>query len=103
MQISLNWLSEFVDLSGFNGADGPQRIADLLTSRGLEVEDIHPLSKGLEKVISAQIVERNPHPQADRLSLCRISTGKGEPIDVVCGAQNMKAGDTQPHTAAMAR
>lgn len=90
MHISWNWLSEMVDLSEVGG---PQGLADLLTRRGLEVEEIHSLSQGWEKVVTAQILERNPHPQADRLSLCRVTTGQGEPLEIVCGAQNMKAGD----------
>ena len=90
MRVSWNWLSEMVELSGVGG---PQGLADLLTRRGLEVEGTHSLAAGFEKVISVQILERNPHPQADRLSLCKVTTGKGEPLEIVCGAQNMKAGD----------
>src|SRR5689334_11405085 len=90
MRISWSWLSELVDLTGVNGPSG---LADLLTLRGLEVESIERLDGGLEKVVSAQILERNPHPQSDRLSLCRVDSGAGEPLEIVCGAQNMKAGD----------
>jgi phenylalanyl-tRNA synthetase beta chain len=90
MRISWNWLSELVDLSNVGT---PQKLADLLTSRGLEVESIERQDQGLEKVVSVQILERNPHPQADRLSLCKVSLGSGEPLQIVCGAQNMKAGD----------
>jgi phenylalanyl-tRNA synthetase beta chain len=59
----------------------------------LEVEAIERLDAGLEQVVTVQILERQPHPQADRLSLCKVSKGEGEPLDIVCGAQNMKAGD----------
>ncbi len=90
MHISWKWLSEMVDLSSVGG---PQGLADLLTARGLEVEEVRSLAKGFDKVITAQILERNRHPQADRLSLCKVSVGQGEPLDIVCGAQNMKAGD----------
>lgn len=90
MRISWNWLSEMVDL---NGVAGPQGLADLLTSRGLEVESVERLDEGFDLVVTAQILERNPHPQADRLSLCKVTTGAGEPLEIVCGAQNMKAGD----------
>ena len=90
MHISWNWLSEMVDLSQVGG---PEKLAELLTSRGLEVEGIERQDQGFEKVITAQILERAPHPQADRLSLCKVSTGSGEPLEIVCGAQNMKAGD----------
>ncbi|MBC7692469.1 MAG: phenylalanine--tRNA ligase subunit beta [Methylotenera sp.] len=90
MQVSWNWLSELVDLSS---VAGPQALADLLTQRGLEVEEMKTQGVGLEKVVSAQILEKKQHPQADRLSLCSVSLGSGEPLDIVCGAQNMKAGD----------
>ena len=90
MKASWLWLSELVDLSGVGG---PEKLGEILTSRGLEVEAIERLDKGLEKVVTVQILERNPHPQADRLSLCRVTLGAGDPLEIVCGAQNMKAGD----------
>ena len=90
MRISWNWLSELVDLSGL---ESPAALAELLTNRGLEVEGLERQDHGLEKVVTAQILERKPHPQADRLSLCSVTVGTGEPLEIVCGAQNMKAGD----------
>ncbi len=75
------------------GAGGPRAVAELLTRRGLEVEEIVDLGAGFERVVTAQIVSRDRHPQADRLSLCRVTTGSGEPLEIVCGAQNMKVGD----------
>lgn len=90
MRISWNWLSEMVDLGSVGGPEG---LADLLTARGLEVESIERQDQGFEQVVTAQILKRDPHPQADRLSICQVSIGSGEPMDIVCGAQNMKAGD----------
>ncbi|MCM2278717.1 MAG: phenylalanine--tRNA ligase subunit beta [Oligoflexia bacterium] len=90
MRISWKWLSEMVDLSGVGG---PQGLAELLTRRGLEVEAIERQDAGFDRVVTAQILERNRHPQADRLSLCLVTTGQGDPQEIVCGAQNMKAGD----------
>ena len=90
MKVSWNWLSEMVDLSKVSG---PQALGELLTARGLEVEAIERQDAGLEKVITAQILERAKHPEADRLSLCKVTTGTGDPLEIVCGAQNMKAGD----------
>jgi phenylalanyl-tRNA synthetase beta chain len=89
MKISWNWLGELVDLKDLD----PKKVADEMTSRGLEVEAVEDQSKGLEKVITAKILERNQHPNADRLSLCKVTVGKGDPLEIVCGAQNMKAGD----------
>ncbi|MDR3607250.1 MAG: phenylalanine--tRNA ligase subunit beta [Oligoflexia bacterium] len=90
MKISWNWLSEMVDLSALSG---PDALAALLTRRGLEVEEILPQAQGFERVVTVKILERNKHPEADRLSLCKVSLGSGEPLEIVCGAQNMKAGD----------
>lgn len=82
-------MSEWVDLKG----ETPESIRALLTSRGLEVESLRRLDQGFEGVVSAKLLERAKHPDADRLSVCQVSTGKGEPLTIVCGAQNMKAGD----------
>ncbi|MEK6578534.1 MAG: phenylalanine--tRNA ligase subunit beta, partial [Bdellovibrionota bacterium] len=90
MRISWKWLSELIDLNSVGGPDG---LAELLTRRGLEVESIEPQSQGFDHVVTAQILEKKPHPQADRLSLCKVTIGSGAPLDIVCGAQNMKAGD----------
>jgi phenylalanyl-tRNA synthetase beta chain len=90
MRISWKWLSEFVDLSGVKG---PEQLAEVLTRRGLEVEEVRPLAKGFEKVVTVKILERAKHPDSDRLSLCKVSLGEGDPQEIVCGAQNMKAGD----------
>src|ERR1700748_1508311 len=90
MRISWKWLSEMVDLSGVGG---PAELAEILTRRGLEVEAIERMDQGFDKVVTVQILERNKHPEADRLSLCQVSLGSGEPLEIVCGAQNMKAGD----------
>ncbi len=91
MKISYKWLGEWVDLSGFKKTE---ELADLLTARGLEVESIESQDKGLEKVITVQIVEKIKHPEADRLSICTVNPGSGNPyLEIVCGAQNMKAGD----------
>ena len=90
MKISYQWLNEWVDLSEFKN---PQDLADLLTARGLEVEELRRLDEGLEKVIAVKIVAKEKHPEADRLSLCKVNPGNGEYLDIVCGAQNMKVGD----------
>ncbi len=90
MRISWNWLSELVDLSK---AGTPEKLAEILTRRGLEVEEVRPLAKGFEKVVTVRILERGKHPEADRLSVCKVTLGEGEPQEIVCGAQNMKAGD----------
>ncbi len=87
MKVSYRWLKELVDFKL-----SPQELADLLTARGLEVEEIESQGKGLEKVLSALIVEKGKHPDSDRLSLCKVDAGSGV-IEIVCGATNHKTGD----------
>ncbi|MBI3542630.1 MAG: phenylalanine--tRNA ligase subunit beta, partial [Deltaproteobacteria bacterium] len=90
MKISLSWLATYLDVAPIR-AD-LKGVLGRLTMRGLEVESIHDLSQGFDKVVIAQIETRDRHPNADRLSICKVNTGK-ETLQIVCGAQNMKAGD----------
>jgi phenylalanyl-tRNA synthetase beta chain len=90
MKASYKWLKELVD---FNWS--PEELADRLTLAGLEVESITPWGFGLEKVIVGEIKKVEKHPQAEKLSICSVSTGK-EIIQVICGAQNAKAGIKAP-------
>lgn len=88
MKVTYNWLKEFVDFDLT-----PTALADLLTMLGLEVEGMEQLGGGMDAVVVARVVEKAQHPNADKLSLCKIDNGK-EILSVVCGAQNFKQGDT---------
>ncbi len=89
MLISWNWISDFVDLDGID----PESAAARLTMAGLEVAGVNKLCpESLSKVISAQITAIEPHPEADKLSLCQVTDGQDE-FTIVCGASNMQAGD----------
>ncbi|RII31715.1 MAG: phenylalanine--tRNA ligase subunit beta [Geobacter sp.] len=88
MNVTYNWLKEFVDFDL-----SPEQLADLLTMLGLEVEGMEKLGAGMDDVVVALVEEKRQHPNADKLSLCRVNNGS-EVLDVVCGAQNFKAGDT---------
>src|SRR3990170_8010919 len=59
---------------------------------GIEVSSCRFLGEGLENVVTAKILAQTPHPNADKLSLCRVTDGSSE-YGIVCGARNMKAGD----------
>jgi phenylalanyl-tRNA synthetase beta chain len=87
VKIPVSWLTEFVDprLS-------PREIQESLTMAGVEVSACRYLGEGMEQVVTAKIEERRPHPNADRLSLCRVTDGS-RGYDIVCGAKNMQAGD----------
>ena len=88
MKVTYNWLKEFVDFDL-----NPVELADLLTMLGLEVEGVEQIGGGLDEVVVARVVEKAQHPNADKLSLCKVDNGR-EILDVVCGAQNFKQGDT---------
>jgi len=87
MKVSENWLREWVN-PPLNG----QQLASILTMAGLEVDAISPVAGLFEKVIVAQIINTMRHPQADKLSLCDVDIGMGQPLKIVCGALNARAG-----------
>src|SRR5512138_2560195 len=87
MIVTYNWLKEFVEFEM-----PPQELANLLTMLGLEVERIEHCGEGMETLVVAVVEEKAQHPNADKLSLCKVNNGS-EILSIVCGAQNFKAGD----------
>jgi phenylalanyl-tRNA synthetase beta chain len=90
MKVTLNWLKQYVDFSG-----SPSELAERLTMLGMEVEGMKKIGGDFEGIVVAQVLTREKHPNADKLSLCRVQDGQGE-RQIVCGAQNFKAGDKVP-------
>jgi phenylalanyl-tRNA synthetase beta chain len=90
MKVTINWLRQYVDFPG-----SPEELAERLTMLGLEVEGVQKLGGEFAGIVVAQVITRDKHPNADKLSLCRVNDGKGE-RQIVCGAQNFKAGDKVP-------
>ena len=90
MKISYNWLQQVL-----NFQLSPEELAEALTGAGFPVEDMSPLAEGIEGVVVAELLEVNPHPNADRLSLTKVSDG-AKVYDVVCGAHNIAVGDKVP-------
>lgn len=88
MLISLNWLKQYIDLDGI----GINEMENALTMIGQEVEKIEVLGGNLENVVTAQIIEKEMHPDSDHLTICKVDNGK-EILQIVCGAPNHKAGD----------
>ncbi|MCK9992473.1 MAG: phenylalanyl-tRNA synthetase beta chain [Alphaproteobacteria bacterium] len=86
MKFTLSWLREHLDTSA--GAD---EIAEKLTAIGLEVESVQDRAAALKSFITAKIISAETHPNADRLRLCMVDTGR-EQVQVVCGAPNARAG-----------
>lgn len=91
MKVSLNWLREFVDCQ--LPAAG---LEALFRRAGFEVAAVEPRGAAFDKVVVAQVLESNPHPNADRLSVCKVDDGSGLPRQIVCGAKNYKVGDKVP-------
>jgi len=91
MQFPESWLREFC-----NPPLSTQALADLLTMSGMEVEDLRPVAPAFSGVVVAEILSAEPHPQADRLRVCQVSIGDGEPLQIVCGAPNARAGLKAP-------
>lgn len=87
MRISLNWLQELVDLSM-----PPEALAEMLTMAGFEVEDIEDRRTWADGVVVGKVLERDPHPNADRLSVCKVDIGGDTPSNIVCGAANVRSG-----------
>lgn len=90
MRISLNWLRQYIDIS-----ESVDELASMLTSLGLEVESVETveaLKGGLKDIVVAEILECWKHPNADRLHLTKVNPGNGIPLQVVCGAPNVAAG-----------
>lgn len=94
MQVSLNWLNEFVDLSN----TGAEQIAHELTMSGLEVEAIEDVKPSFTNIISVKIEKIDAHPNSDRLHLVTVNTGNGLKT-VVCGAQNIQEGQIVPYAS----
>ena len=90
MKISYNWLKEYVEFDW-----SPQQLADRLTMCGIEVEGIRQIGASFDKVVVVQILSVDKHPNADRLTVCRVTDGTIE-RQIVCGATNHKAGDKVP-------
>ncbi len=91
MLVSFNWLKEFVEID-----QSAQEIAELLTMGGSEVEALTAVGTGLDKILTARIEEIKPHPDAEKLSLARISLGSREET-VVCAAPNIRVGQVVPY------
>jgi phenylalanyl-tRNA synthetase beta chain len=86
MNISYNWLKKYIDIPY-----SPEELVERLTMCGIEVESVSKTNVVAEGVIVAEVLERNQHPDADKLSVCKVNTGK-EIVQVVCGAPNCDAG-----------
>ncbi len=91
MRVSLTWLKELVDITL-----PVEELCDRLDMTGTKVEAVHTLGAALEGVVVGQVLDKQPHPDADKLSYCSVDVGAAEPLKIVCGATNFVAGDKVP-------
>jgi phenylalanyl-tRNA synthetase beta chain len=87
VKISYSWLAEWVSLPW-----PPAELGQRLTMSGFELEALTSAAPPFTEVVVAEILGCEPHPQADKLRVCRVTTGAGKPLQVVCGASNARAG-----------
>jgi len=95
VKFSEKWLREWV-----NPSMDTEELAYRLTMIGHEVDAIEPQGMGLDGVVVGEVVAVNQHPNADRLSVCQVSTGDAAVLEVVCGAPNVRAGMKSPFAPA---
>lgn len=91
MRVSLKWLNELVDVKL-----GTAELTDLLDMTGTKVEAVHTVGEALAGVVVGRILTKERHPEADKLWVTTVDVGTGEPLQIVCGAQNFEAGDIVP-------
>ncbi len=91
MRVSLKWLNELVPVRL-----GVAELVDRLDMTGTAVEAVRTTGQALEGVVVGQILEKERHPEADKLWVTRVDVGIAEPLTIVCGAQNFEAGDKVP-------
>ena len=91
MRVPLSWLREFVDVDLT-----PEALAVRLTLLGMEVKGIERWGSAWRNVVVGELLAVDRHPRADRLSLTRVDVGDGVPLEIVCGATNIAAGQRVP-------
>ncbi len=96
MRVSYDWLKTMIDVS-----ESPKELSDEYIRTGTEVEAIDVVGESFDHVVTAQVLEKTPHPDSDHMYVCKVSVGdknvdaegNPEPLQIVCGAQNFEAGD----------
>ncbi|MGO5361412.1 phenylalanine--tRNA ligase subunit beta [Collinsella bouchesdurhonensis] len=96
MRVSYDWLKTMIDVP-----ESPKELSDEYIRTGTEVEAIDVVGESFDHVVTAQVLEKTPHPDSDHMYVCKVSVGdknvdaegNPEPLQIVCGAQNFEAGD----------
>ena len=87
MRVSLSWLQDLVQIN-----EAADQLGERLSMAGFEVEEIDDLSRFAQGVVVGHVLERDKHPNADKLSVCTVDIGEKESVQIVCGAANVRAG-----------
>ena len=87
MRVSISWLKQLVQVN-----ESVDDLSERLSMAGFEVEEIDDLSARAQGVVVGHVLEREKHPNADKLSVCSVDVGADEPLQIVCGASNVRAG-----------
>ena len=98
MKVSEQWLREWV-----SPPTDTDTLVEQLTAAGLEVDSAKPLARLADDIVVAGVLQVDAHPEADRLSVCKVDAGTGETFSVVCGAPNVFAGMRAPMALVGAR
>ncbi|MFE8703770.1 phenylalanine--tRNA ligase subunit beta [Cytobacillus sp. FJAT-54145] len=88
MFVSYKWLQDYVDLSGITA----EELAEKITKSGIEVEGVEVLNEGMKGLVVGHVLEREQHPNADKLNKCLVDVGEEEPVQIICGAPNVDKG-----------
>ncbi|WP_077214188.1 phenylalanine--tRNA ligase subunit beta [Bacillus dakarensis] len=88
MFVSYKWLQEYVDLTGVTADE----LAEKITKSGIEVEGVEVLNEGIKGVVIGHVLEREQHPNADKLNKCLVDVGEDQPVQIICGAPNVDKG-----------
>lgn len=89
MLISKEWLETYVDLDV-----SVEALAERITRTGIEVDDIQDFTKDIKNLVVGYVEDIAPHPDADKLNICQVNIGEEAPVQIVCGASNVGAGQT---------
>ena len=87
MKVTYNWLKEYVDFEW-----SAEELAERITMLGVEVEGMVETGVAFEGIVVGQVVTRDKHPNAGKLTLCKVTDGKNE-LQIICGATNFQVGD----------
>src|SRR5882762_9733955 len=88
VKVAYSWLKEYAPLAA------PAELAKQLTLAGLEVESVTPVAPPFSGVVVGEVLESGPHPNAEKLSVCQVTTDGSNRLQIICGAKNVRAGLT---------